>query len=490
MTAATRLSKSKLVAFRQCPKRLWLEVHRPELKDESGAVLRFRAGHEVGAVARSLVPEGRLIAPEDDLDAALRETQEALRTEPHRPLFEPAFRHGDLLVRADVLLDPKGAATLVEVKSTARVKEYQVEDAAIQSYVVRHAGIDLARTHVAHVNTQWVYPGGQAYAGLLTDVDVSAAIAPAMTHVPAWLDEAQAVAAGPEPEVAMGEQCGSPFECPFKGYCAQLAGPQPEYPVEVLPGKDGKALARRLRASGYDDLRAVPASLVPGGLLARIHEATRTGRAHLDASARHTIAAWPFPRYWLDFETIGFAVPIWPGTRPYQQLPFQWSCHVESGSGTLEHVAFLDLSGADPRRACAEALLDTLGGRGAIVAYHAQFERGVIRELAAVFPDLAHRLLAVCDRVVDLEPVVKAHYYHPAMRGSFSIKAVLPAIAPQLDYATLGEVRDGDLAQAAYLEAIRPDTPPARKARLERDLLAYCRHDTLAMVEVARALVR
>jgi len=488
MPTPTRLSKSKLIAWRQCPKRLWLELHRPKLKDESGAVLRFRAGHEVGEVARSLVPKGRLIPHEHDLEAALRETQEALRAEPHRPLFEPAFRHGDLLVRADVLLDPKGAATLVEVKSTASVKEYHVEDAAIQSHVVKAAGIDLARTHIAHVNTQWVYPGGQAYAGLLTEVDVSAAIAPAMHQVPTWLGEAQAVAGGPEPDIAMGAQCISPFACPFQGYCESLAGPRPEYPVELLPGKDGKALARRLREAGFADLRDVPESRVAGALLARIHEATRTGRAHLDADARRAMAEWASQRYWLDFETMGFAVPIWAGTRPYQQIPFQWSCHVEGGDGELDHEYFLDLSGADPRRACAEALLGTLRQHGAIVTYHASFERKVLRELAQCFPDLAPRLSALHDRVVDLEPVVKAHYYHPAMMGSFSIKAVLPTIAPELDYATLGEVQDGDMAQAAYLEAIRPGTPPARKARLERDLLDYCRHDTLAMVEVARGL--
>jgi len=319
-------------------------------------------------------------------------------------------------------------------------------------------------------------------------VDVSAAIAPAMGEVPTWLGEAQAVAGGPEPVVAMGDQCKGPFECPFMGYCGGLAGPRPEYAVELLPGKDGKALARRLREEGFEDLRDVPANRVPDCLLARIHDATRTGKAHLDAGARRAMAAWPFPRYWLDFETIGFAVPIWAGTRPYQQIPFQWSCHVERASGELDHEHFLDLSGADPRRACAEALLATLGQHGAIVTYHAPFERKVLRELAQCFPDLASRLNALHDRVVDLEPVVKAHYYHPGMMGSFSIKAVLPTIVPELVYATLGEVRDGDMAQAAYVEAIRPGTPAARRATLERDLLDYCRHDTLAMVEVARGL--
>lgn len=320
---------------------------------------------------------------------------------------------------------------------------------------------------------------------------MSSAIAPIVDDVPQWVAQALWVLDGREPQVAMGGHCTKPFDCPFMTHRASLAGPQPEYPVELLPGKDGKALARRLRAEGYADLREVPVSRVPEGVkLARVHKATRSGHAYRDqAGAHRAIAKWAFPRYWLDFETIAFAVPIWARTRPYQQIPFQWSCHVEQSSGALDHVHFLDLSGANPQRACAEALLAALGERGAIVAYHAPFERSVLKGLADALPDLAPRLRALLARVVDLEPVVIGHYYHPDMRGSFSIKAVLPTIAPALDYGNLGEVQSGDVAQIAYAEAIRPETSAERRARLERALLDYCWRDTEAMVAVARGLM-
>jgi hypothetical protein len=353
---------------------------------------------------------------------------------------------------------------------------------------VRSAGVRLAATHVAHVNTQWVYPGDGRYDGLLTRVDVSPRLAPLLPEVPAWFAGAHDVAGGPEPQVPMGEQCSTPYDCPFMAHCRSLAGPAPDYPVELLPGRDGKALARRLRADGLEDLRAVPASRVPPGMLSRIHAATVSGRPYHDPAVRRVLAGWRVPRYWLDFETIALAVPRWAGTRPYQQIPFQWSCHVERSAGEFSHAHFLDLSGHDPRRACAEALLATLGDRGAIVAYHASFERKVLLGLAADLPDLAESLEALAARVVDLEPVVKAHWYHPDMRGSFSIKAVLPTLAPSLDYGTLGEVRDGDAAQQAWLEATDPATAPERIATLHRDLLDYCRRDTEAMVAVAQAL--
>jgi len=197
--------------------------------------------------------------------------------------------------------------------------------------------------------------------------------------------------------------------------------------------------------------------------------------------------ARPRPRFFLDFETISFGVPVWAGTRPYRQLPFQWSLHVECEGGGLEHREFLDTSGEPPMRACAESLLEALGDAGPILVYTG-FERARIDELAARFPDLAPALRAAAARLVDLHPIVREHYYHPAMMGSWSLKAVLPTIAPDLDYAQLDEVRDGEMAQTAYLEAISPQTAPERRAALRESLLRYCEVDTLAMVRLARFL--
>jgi hypothetical protein len=210
------------------------------------------------------------------------------------------------------------------------------------------------------------------------------------------------------------------------------------------------------------------------------------GSAHLDAdAARKALSALPYPRFFFDFETIDFSVPIWAGTRPYEKLPFQWSCHVERSPGQFEHTEFLDLSGENPLRACAEGLLRALETQGPVLAYNDSFERGVIKELAEHFPDLHDALMDVQARFFDLMKTVRDCYYHPAMMGSWSIKKVLPTVAPDLDYAKLEEVQDGTGAQEAYVNAIDPNTPPERKEELRERLLTYCGLDTWAMVVLA-----
>jgi hypothetical protein len=233
--------------------------------------------------------------------------------------------------------------------------------------------------------------------------------------------------------------------------------------VGLLPGKSGKATAASLAAAGIVDLRDAPreAFVAPGEL--RIYDATRSGVAFHDRAALVAATAdWAFPRYFLDFETVGPAIPLWAGTRPYQPIPFQFSCHVQASDGALAHHGFLDLGGGDPRRGCAEALLEALGEAGAIVTYNLPTERAAISSLADLFPDLRARLLACIDRLVDALPLVRAHYYHPQMLGSWSIKAVLPAAVPSLSYADLDEVQDGLAAQRAFLEAIDPQTSAER----------------------------
>lgn len=479
------LSKSRLIAWRQCPRRLWLEVHRPDLRlDDTAVRQRYAVGHQVGALARELLPGGELIGAEDDLATALADTRQALDRWPDKPLFEPAFQHDGLLVRIDLLLPEDTAGRhhhLVEVKSTASVKDYHLPDAAIQAWVAGQAGLDLSRVSIAHLDTAFVYPGNGDYRGLFHWSEITGRIAPLMEQVPDWAAEARVVLAGGQPDIEPGDQCDTPFECPFQQHCCP---PAAEYPVTLLPDRRGKALARELVAEGFEDLRDVPAARLVDPLQQRILEATRSGQARLDAEASARLGAVGWPRFYLDFETIAFALPIWAGTRPYEALPFQWSCHIESGPGQPSHADFLDTTGEAPMRRFAEQLLATLGKTGAIFVYSA-YERRILGELAQAYHDLAQPIRAVMERLFDLLPLTQAHYYHPAMKGSWSLKAVLPTVAPDLDYAALGEVRDGTAAQAAYVETIDPQTPENRREALVRDLRDYCRLDTLALVRLA-----
>jgi len=478
------LSKSRLMSFRQCPRRLWLEKHRPDLAVEpQGQQARFDTGHEVGDIARRLYDTGGGVLIEYDagLAAAMRRTQEVLAEPSGAPVFEATFERDGLLVRADVLERGGSHPRLVEVKASTSVKPEHVVDCAIQSWVLAASPAVPAEVALAHVDNRYTYAGDDRYDGLLVEQDLTADIQPLMEQVPAWVRTARRILAGDEPAASIGSRCSTPYECPFRGHCWK----QVEHSIADLPGI-GRRLDQLL-AEGHYDLRELPEALASTPDQRRVWRAVRRGTPELSLAARQEFKGLRFPRYYLDFETIAFAVPRWAGTRPYQQVPFQWSLHVEGPRGQLSHHEFLDLSGAMPARAAAEGLLAATRETGPVFMY-TPFEKTTLRSVAEACPDLRSRLEALIDRLVDLAPIARRHYYHPAMRGSWSIKRLLPTIAPELDYVHLEGIREGTAAQQAYLEAIAPGTPPSRRAEIERDLLAYCRHDTLAMVEIARFL--
>ena len=211
----------------------------------------------------------------------------------------------------------------------------------------------------------------------------------------------------------------------------------------------------------------------------------RSGRPELLDGARLALEALPYPRYYLDFETIAPAVPFWTGTRPYNPLAIQWSCHIEESPGQFRHKEFLDLSGDPPMRTLALELIECLGEEGPVLMW-TRYEEGVLNNLIDLYPDLKVPLSKIIDRLYDLHPVVKENYYHPKMLGSWSIKAVMPTINPEMDYARLEGIREGTAASDGFIEAIDPEIPSERKAELEEQLLRYCRFDTEAMVEIVR----
>lgn len=482
MTKSFSLSKSKILLHRQCPKRLWLQVHKPELAEvDPAAEARFRDGNKVGDIARQLYPGGDFI---DTLNRkeALARTTSALESG-HKPIFEAAFLHNDVLVRADLLVPEASGYRLVEVKSSTSVKDYHLEDITVQTWVMQHAGLAPSRCMVAHIDNSFVYPGGDNYQGLLKEESVDLEVRDMIAEVPGWIAAAQStLERSEEPGTVPGEQCSHPFACDFANYCSP---PETDvaFPVEILPY--GKKVAKELRAEGYRDLRDVPEEKLSNPKHIRVHRVTKSGQAELDQEAMEAVRSLSYPRYYLDFETIAFAVPIWAGTSPYNQIPFQWSCHIEQTDGSLSHEEFLDATGNDSRRGFAESLINTLGTEGPIIVYNAPFEGSRMKELAEAFPDLAPALLAAVDRLFDLLPLARNHYYHPAMKGSWSIKAVLPTIASELDYSNLA-VSHGGMAQDAYLDLIGTNLSEVDKIELKKALLAYCEQDTLAMVKIGQ----
>lgn len=483
--ANVNLTKSRILVHRQCPKRLWLQTYRPDLAEEDDSTIaRMNAGTRVGEVARDLYPKGKLIEAKDHAQA-LVETGRLL-SQRSIPIFEAAFEAAGVRVRTDLLLPANRGYRLVEVKSSGGLKDYHVEDASVQAWVAEYAGTNLRKVEVAHIDKSFMYPGKGDYLGLFKHVDVSKDTRSYRKDIPKWIKVARKTLDGKEPDIEIGDHCKDPFVCPFTAHCKSEAGVKEEaYPVEILPGSAGAKLAAILRKKGYGDLRKVPQKLITAPKLVRIWRATKSGKAELDAEAGRKLSALGYPRYYLDFETINSAVPIWAKTRPYAQVPFQWSCHIERKVGKLEHKAFLADGENDPRLALAKSMIRALGRKGPILAYNAGFEKGRIKELADNLPKQASALRAILKRIIDLLPIARDHYYHREMRGSWSIKSVLPTIAPELSYDNL-EVADGGMAQEAFAEILHPETSLKRSRQLRKDLLEYCERDTLAMAKVAR----
>ena len=483
MRAPIALSKTKLLSLLQCQRKLWLATYRPELVDEPSAenAALLAAGNAVGDLARQLYGRGagHLVSFERGLRAAIDSTRALVAAGGNEPIFEATFDHDGVSVRVDVLDRSEPELKLIEVKSSARVKNHHLDDCAIQAWALTQNGLRLRQIAVATLNTEFVYPGDGRYEGLLVETDVTEVVRARLAGVAQLVTDARRTLADlDEPRVAVGVHCGAPHGCEFYAHCAPPAG---KYPVLGLGGSKERLF--ELLHAGYADLRDVPEAELENDLQRRIWQQSRLDQPYIDAELRTLAGSLQFPRYYLDFETIAPAVPIFPGTRPFEALPFQWSCHIETRRGRVEHAEFLDLSAEPPMRQLAESLLATLGTTGPILVY-TPYERRVLKELAARYADLAAALAALDQRIVDLHPATRRHYYHPAMQGSWSIKAVLPTVAPELRYSALGEVQDGLAAQHAYFEAIRPATTDARRAALRRALLEYCRQDTLALVKL------
>ncbi|WP_290867469.1 DUF2779 domain-containing protein, partial [Aquabacterium sp.] len=240
----------------------------------------------------------------------------------------------------------------------------------------------------------------------------------------------------------------------------------------------GRELAAELRAEGHTDLRSVPEARLPDARRRRAWRAVQQGSPVIEAELGQQLRALPRPRALLRIDTIGYATPIWVGTQPYQVLPCQWTAEIEDpDTGRWQTHAFLADGLSDPRRRFAETLLSALGPRGAVIAYNAGFERNRLRELAALFADLAPELDALQTRIVDLFQLARAHVYHPAMRGSWSFASVTRAFAPDLP-------EDGLSPQAAFALCISPKQSEARRQTLRAQLLAHGQHEVTALMRL------
>jgi len=484
------LSKSKFLAGRQCLKRLYLEVHSPELAAPVSEAQQaiFDQGTRVGELARGRWPDGVLVsAPYFRHDDAVDQAGGLLADTSVTAVFEGGFKALGTRIRADVLeRDSNGHGwNLIEVKSSTGAKPVHDEDIAVQLAVLREAGVRVNRCILLAVDNSYIYEGGAVdLTRFFKPIDRTHQTSGMQEEVHYQLEEMQrAIAAASPPGIEPGLHCRKPYECAFLGHCTKNS---PEHWIMELPRINPGRL-EKLRSAGIESIGDIPGSFNLTPDQARVRQAVLSGEPVVSDDLRASLLEPESPIHYLDFETSNPAIPLYPGTRPYERIPFQWSCHTE-GDGELEHAGFLAEGSEDPRRAFAESLLEAVGDEGTIVTY-STYEGDVLAGLASLFPDLAGRLRAVIERIWDLRARIAKGYYHPGFHGSTSLKAVLPVLAPEISYADLA-IGDGGTANVKFQAMMAGDMSPEEARETASDLEAYCALDTLAMVRVRERLLQ
>jgi hypothetical protein len=368
------------------------------------------------------------------------------------------------------------------VKSSTSTKEEHLPDLAVQVHAAREQGFDVVGAELMHLNRECRHPD---LSNLFTRQDLLPKVAEMLPEVPSLVREQLEALEGPLPEVATGSHCRTPYDCPFLLRCWPNL---PEHHISTLNGV-GPKKSLVWESMGVNTIFDIPEDAKLNLVQARQRRAIIENRLIVEPELREALRAFDGDAAFLDFETIKPAIPVWPGCRPFDQVPVQVSIHrIRPGSPPV-HFAYLAEGPGDPREAVADTVVEACRGADVVIAWNASFEKAVLNAMAEAMPLRAAALHDVVARLRDPMPAVKQHLCHPGFEGGFGLKDVLPVLVPGLGYEDL-TIRDGDTA-ANELERLllRDDLiQPRERVRLRRDLLAYCERDTWAMVVVLSRL--
>ena len=485
------LTKSKFLNGLQCPKLLWMRCNAPEAIPLPSDRLQqvFDVGHKVGELAMTRFPGGARIQ-EDDFLRNIEETKTLLAAANPKPIYEAGVMAGRLFSRADILVPSSlgiGYWDIVEVKCGTDLKDVYLQDIAFQRYCYELAGLKIGRCFLMHINSDYVRDGDIDVQEFFALVDVTDKFALMSGEIKKTIDGFLAIVDMPTcPGISIGKHCNKPYECQMKLSCWAFLPPG-----NVLELRGNKDKAFQMLDQGIVLLKDIPKNAKLSDTRAIQYQCALAGKPHVDLPAIVAfVKGMKYPLYFIDFETIFEAIPRFNGTSPYQQIPIQFSVHVqEIPGGELKHYSFLQKSPADPRKDFLDSLCACTGIQGNVVVYNRTFEEShVLNKMKDSFPEYESRIADICSRMADLLDVFRSFlYYHPDQRGSASIKKVLPVLGGK-SYKDMA-ISDGGQATTEYSRVTYGDqVDPADRQKVYTDLEDYCALDTIAMVDILAAL--
>ncbi len=482
----TYLSKSLFIKGLQCPKSLYLHKYHPELRDEidESKEMLFKSGHEVGILAQKLYPSGITIpyeglSKEEQINKTKREIENGATI-----IYEASFSYNDVFIKADIMRKEAKGWNLYEVKSSLDLKDYYLDDIAIQYYVLQGLGIPVSKAFLVHINNKYVRDGDIEVHRLFAKKDLTKIIRQKQDYLGNEIKRLKDMLKGDMPEIDIGEQCDDPYECDFRSHCWRHIPEDSIFSIE----------SKWIDKFAYYKERIICLKDLPLDKLnnkQRIYVDTFLNKKDFinKEGIKEFLDSLRYPLCFLDFETTYMvAIPLFNRTKPYQQVPFQYSLHYRTNEGAkLEHKEYLADAGIDPRRPFLESLLNNIRYDACILVYNKTFETKILRLCQEWFPEYRKRIDRIIDNMIDLmTPFRRKDYYTWQMYGSHSLKYVLPALIPAMNYDAL-EISDGQMASDEYMRMYYSQDAE-EIAMIRESLLEYCRQDTLAMVKILERL--
>jgi len=501
------LSKSKYLLGLQCPRYLWTAIHQKHKIPEPDEAQQhiFEQGHLIGEIAKKWFPDGIDISCDrSEFEENIKQTTKLLNSKKRKPLFEAGIRveldKGYIYSRADVLVPiGKDLWDIVEVKSSTKPKPENIDDVSFQKHVYEKAGLKIRKCFLMNVNSEYVKKGKIDFKKLMIITDITDKVEKKIIGIEERIENIfKVINSKTCPKVAIGDHCKKPYACPLTDCWDMIpAG-------SVFDLYYGGKKCFELYEKDIQLLKDIPPEFKLSKEQQKIQIAcAKTNKPHINKeNIKKFLKKLKYPIYYFDFETISTALPLFDNSHPYQQVPFQYSLHIQEKPGEEpKHISFLAKGDKDPRHDLLKSLKENLGTRGTILVYYESFEKSVLKKLEMIFPKEKKWIESVIERIEDLfEPFGNFDYYHPSQAGSASIKKVMPALVPKLPKGVLSynemEIGEGQRASLAFLQIALGEHPDFSNVKVSKErvenvreaLEKYCELDTLSEVLIVGGL--
>jgi len=462
-----------------CPTLGWEVAHSESGSEELSLFDRFQMeeGIQVHERARKLFPQGILISGNNESAAAL--TEKYLQNNDVSVIFEATFIVDGFITKADILIREASGWKIIEVKSGTKDNIDYIEDLAYTTMIAGKAGLMISSCSLMLISKE--YRLGMSDEKLFEEVECK-------REVYEIIEEFSALSAGAVALLKSKFRFKPKFELVCKGCdCFNKCWGEIENHIFDLPRLSHTKFCQ-LRDMDIVSIEDIPSDFELAKTQIPVWEAVTKGSPVIDEKGlKEALSQIEYPAYYLDFETVTTALPLYENICPYEKIATQYSIHKYSALGEgEEHLEYLADPSKECRRELAESLIRDCGDEGTIFSY-SPYEKTVINGLIGLFPDLADELGELVDRLIDLCKILSSYYYHPLFHGSYSIKKVLPVMVPGLSYEGM-EVNNGSDAIAVFARMARGEHTVEECEQITKDLLAYCKLDTLAMVKLHEAL--